>query len=515
MAFFDNPAFIISHIQNSFVSGDDTGLCELVIVQDETSRRPVGINKSAWPWLAANAEEDDETELAHSYDITADSLGTRTRPRSDTAFKLDMLKKDKLIKGKVKTIQWKENVEMPSEEDLDALFKKKIVTKRKKDANTSLLTEQLDKFPSMQSNPFSEYAKFNGQTQVGIPTKKINIFLTMLPEGEREFPLSVCVTSNAKVSDLIGLTLWLYSCDNNAAFLSKSLECYTLNIAEDDGEPDRDFPPLDNRETISKFGFGTLALVEKVCPVETSKSLLVVKVAVGEGFSMFQVETLDIKMSQILELVLKRRRGMMNVDGPCYILEKLSEPGVTLDMDSTLESQGTFEFCLHREHSRRKASIDAEAIAIKEKSPEIGNMEGPFAMLAYESFSANILHKLWSTEIHLGISSHQIEIDPVQQKGTVNKLLAKQKAVTYPMIIIASCDTIDDKTNAGRAMFRLTYKSAQNEFKFVDFESDRLTSRKIVQKVQQILDMRGSAVRTEFQSNKEKTKSKRSSMMFS
>ncbi|XP_014666684.1 PREDICTED: target of rapamycin complex 2 subunit MAPKAP1-like isoform X2 [Priapulus caudatus] len=464
MAFFDNPAFIISHIQNSFVSGDDTGLCELVIVQDETSRRPVGINKSAWPWLAANAEEDDETELAHSYDITADSLGTRTRPRSDTAFKLDMLKKDKLIKGKVKTIQWKENVEMPSEEDLDALFKKKIVTKRKKDANTSLLTEQLDKFPSMQSNPFSEYAKFNGQTQVGIPTKKINIFLTMLPEGEREFPLSVCVTSNAKVSDLIGLTLWLYSCDNNAAFLSKSLECYTLNIAEDDGEPDRDFPPLDNRETISKFGFGTLALVEKVCPVETSKSLLVVKVAVGEGFSMFQVETLDIKMSQILELVLKRRRGMMNVDGPCYILEKLSEPGVTLDMDSTLESQGTFEFCLHREHR---------------------------------------------------ISSHQIEIDPVQQKGTVNKLLAKQKAVTYPMIIIASCDTIDDKTNAGRAMFRLTYKSAQNEFKFVDFESDRLTSRKIVQKVQQILDMRGSAVRTEFQSNKEKTKSKRSSMMFS
>ena len=37
-------------------------------------------------------------------------------------------------------------------------------------------------------------------------------------------------------------------------------------IAEEDGEVDTDFPALDSKEVISKFGFPTLALVEKEIP---------------------------------------------------------------------------------------------------------------------------------------------------------------------------------------------------------------------------------------------------------
>ena len=37
-------------------------------------------------------------------------------------------------------------------------------------------------------------------------------------------------------------------------------------IAEEDGEVDTDFPALDSKEAISKFGFSTLALVEKEIP---------------------------------------------------------------------------------------------------------------------------------------------------------------------------------------------------------------------------------------------------------
>lgn len=36
---------------------------------------------------------------------------------------------------------------------------------------------------------------------------------------------------------------------------------YALFIAEDDGSPDSDFPCLEPRETVGKFGFTTLALV--------------------------------------------------------------------------------------------------------------------------------------------------------------------------------------------------------------------------------------------------------------
>lgn len=38
---------------------------------------------------------------------------------------------------------------------------------------------------------------------------------------------------------------------------------YALYIAEDDGEIDFDFPCLDSRETVAKFGFGFLAIVER------------------------------------------------------------------------------------------------------------------------------------------------------------------------------------------------------------------------------------------------------------
>ena len=47
---------------------------------------------------------------------------------------------------------------------------------------------------------------------------------------------------------------------------SENIEMYCLHIAEDDGEVDTDFPSLDNREPVSKFGFSKLAIVEKDIP---------------------------------------------------------------------------------------------------------------------------------------------------------------------------------------------------------------------------------------------------------
>lgn len=52
------------------------------------------------------------------------------------------------------------------------------------------------------------------------------------------------------------LTAGALSCSDNVS-------AYCLHIAEDDGEVDTDFPPLDSNEPIHKFGFSTLALVEK------------------------------------------------------------------------------------------------------------------------------------------------------------------------------------------------------------------------------------------------------------
>lgn len=55
---------------------------------------------------------------------------------------------------------------------------------------------------------------------------------------------------------------WLIVCVL-PGFHSENVNAYCLHIAEDDGEVDTDFPPLDSNEPIHKFGFSTLALVEK------------------------------------------------------------------------------------------------------------------------------------------------------------------------------------------------------------------------------------------------------------
>jgi len=52
------------------------------------------------------------------------------------------------------------------------------------------------------------------------------------------------------------------------------VDAYSLHIMEDDAEIDSDFPPLESREPVSKFGFDQLGLVvnhSSVQPAATSK----------------------------------------------------------------------------------------------------------------------------------------------------------------------------------------------------------------------------------------------------
>lgn len=64
---------------------------------------------------------------------------------------------------------------------------------------------------------------------------------------------------------------------------SENVNAYCLHIAEDDGEVDTDFPPLDSNEPIHKFGFSTLALVEKFSsPGLASRQSLFVRMCVGK-----------------------------------------------------------------------------------------------------------------------------------------------------------------------------------------------------------------------------------------
>ena len=127
----------------------------------------------------------------------------------------------------------------------------------------SALSLQIEQFPSQPNNPFNEYSKFDGRVCEGTANvKRISIFLTMLAE-EGEKAMEVLVVSGAKVQDLIGLICWHYTNEGRKPPLDPSVARYSLRISEENGDVDPDFPSLNAKEPVAKFGFPFLALVEK------------------------------------------------------------------------------------------------------------------------------------------------------------------------------------------------------------------------------------------------------------
>uniref|UniRef100_A0A3Q2PQJ2 CRIM domain-containing protein n=1 Tax=Fundulus heteroclitus TaxID=8078 RepID=A0A3Q2PQJ2_FUNHE len=119
--------------------------------------------------------------------------------------------------------------------------------------------------------------------------------------------MTVVTIANARVHDLIGLICWQFLTYQT---LDENVEAYCLHIAEDDGEVDTDFPPLDSNEPIHKFGFSTLALVEKYSsPGLTSRQSLFVRINAAHGFSLIPVDSLKVIMKEILQKALKKRKG--------------------------------------------------------------------------------------------------------------------------------------------------------------------------------------------------------------
>lgn len=127
----------------------------------------------------------------------------------------------------------------------------------------SALSAQIEKYPTIPNNPFNEFARFDGRVSEGAPTKRIVIFLTMLAEGDRDYPMEVVSLSSARVQELIGLICWQYTNEGKEPKLKPTVNCYSLRIAEENGDVDPDFPSLNPKEPVAKFGFPVLALVEK------------------------------------------------------------------------------------------------------------------------------------------------------------------------------------------------------------------------------------------------------------
>lgn len=241
---------------------------------------------------------------------------------------------------------------------------------------------------STKANPFKAYAKYNGKGQeASYPTQEIDMYVHV--QGELAVnPVKVVIVKtlflntssaqqsmggsgmkmmahadNTKISHLIGLTCWQYTVENrHPPLASINVNDYAIHMTEDDGEVDYGFPALESNEPVKKFSFPCLALIEKR-PLNAEddneeddnnyRESAFVVVNDFAGFSLIQVEDLSIKMGEIMQKALiKRRKG---VNSPyVFKLEYQQKIGETVDLNQTLESTGTMEFHLLRENSSRK-----------------------------------------------------------------------------------------------------------------------------------------------------------------
>lgn len=399
MALYDNKYWLLSHIRNSFITTDDTGMCEMVMVGESKQVQDKFFSKEPFPDLDESDEDDDDD---------ADNS--------------------------------------PRKSGLSSLIKQ---------------------FTNLPLNPFMEFAKFDGSGQINIPTRKYRIYLTMLPEEQRNYPLNVCCIATAKVQELIGLIL-LKCSTTYAEYPLKPVLNYGLYITEEDGEVDSDFPNLDPKECVAKFGFTCLGLVEHN---ETQKSV--------------SFERTD---------------------------EVPSSPDSGEGKKRTLSAS--------KEEEKRQFNKDMKIMDGHNKA-----MEAPL----YRSYRVHIANKLWwwNIDVLLGISSEKIEIDPITQKNSKLQLV-KQAPVSHPMDSIAWCE--ETETRGNKSTFRVVYSSgfgsgtgsteranfydntfslssplqSSPSFKHYDFEAEREVAEEIVNKINLILNLRSSQSRRDYLAAKER-----------
>ncbi|NWY68686.1 SIN1 protein, partial [Erithacus rubecula] len=513
MAFLDNPTIILAHIRQSHVTSDDTGMCEMVLIDHDVDLEkfhPSSAFGDSGPEPQGSNGDTQGYVYSQSVDITS-SWDFGIRRRSNTAQRLERLRKERQNQIKCKNVQWKDRNTSCSAEELSSLFEKKNFRARSACAGKqSMLSVRLEQCPLQLNNPFNEYSKFDGKGHVGTTaTKKIDVYLPVQAGQEKLQPMPVVTMANAKVHDLIGLVCWQYTSEGREPKLNDNVNAYCLHIAEDDGEVDTDFPPLDSNEPIHKFGFSTLALVEKFSsPGLAAKQSLFVRINAAHGFSLIQVDSMKVTMKDILQKALKRRKGSQRGSGPQYRLEKQSEPNVPVDLDCTLESQSTLEFCLVRENSSRGEEVSEEDPQI-----DIATVQDMLSSHHYKSFKVSMIHRLrFTTDVQLGISGDKVEIDPVTNQKASTKFWIKQKPISIDSELLCACDLAEEKSPS-HAIFKLTYLS-NHDYKHLYFESDAATVNEIVLKVNYILESRASTARADYFAQKQRKLSRRTSFSF-
>eukprot|EP00095_Tigriopus_kingsejongensis_P012344 snap_masked-scaffold198_size266703-processed-gene-0.14 protein:Tk12344 transcript:snap_masked-scaffold198_size266703-processed-gene-0.14-mRNA-1 annotation:"target of rapamycin complex 2 subunit mapkap1-like" len=519
MALYDDKWWLLSHIAHSFVLSDETGSSEQVMTPQDAQAfqtpqaRIWAAQAGTLPFLTPlyKLQAGDDFE-PHSYDIRIPGSGRGAlpgsvgfhRPRSNTEIKLEKMRKDKKNLPRIRNVQWKaSNLNPRRGDDLEELFPAKVLPQPLRDripgVPKSLVTYQLEyAAQDSQRNPFSAYARFDaknaGQNE---KTRKIQVYPAMADEDDRGFPVIIHVLGGAKVSEAVGYVCWKYTEEGrNPPLQHKTPDMYTLYMAEPDGSIEKEFPPLEKRELISKYGFNILGLVDDGHEGEPSVVDRTITVVLPDGtFTVMELDSLDIPVKDLITRSFARRKDFHNKFNFKYMVEKKDAPGEPLDEDVQVSSLVTKEFCIIRAHSRRKQD--------QESGGTMRHQDSDLEDSVYREYhDIQIKTKLHSkTEVTLGISEDKFEVYPKEHHSSA-RFWKKQKSVSFDMESIVACDIVEAKTN-GKAVFRIVFQ-ADHGYKRHDFECEELVVNKIHAKINHLMNLHPHEAREEYHDYQER-----------
>ncbi|XP_061512456.1 stress-activated map kinase-interacting protein 1 [Anopheles gambiae] len=550
MATYNNAHWLLSHIRNSFISTDDTGVSETVMVMEdiplqlakrfresqarvaETTNQPqpqpettapdedsdgpgidpikqqmqarFGVDYEyffSYPGLDDTDEEDADT-LSQSYEIQMDQESGFHRQRSNTAQKLEKLEIARRKASQIRSVKLDDSSVLQQEEEEDEislLFSRRVSlpSESPRKRLSSTLSEQLSTLPALPQNQFLEYAKFDGTGHIEVPVRTFKVFVPALPEEQRAFPLPVCVLATAKIQEFIGLICYKCTIANPAVEL-RPVRHYGLYMTEEDGELDLDFPPLDVNEPCSKFRFTHLVMAERRLSSSASHQPLP---TTSSGQSL-RFEAFSTERSTSLTTPTSATAPNATTAAPLtkpikQQPEQAGGTGSSTQKSEPPESMTTSQ----RISNQQKEDLDR----IKGHTSKI---EAPL----YRTFQVQILHKSrLKTEVQLGISGDRFEIDPIPNNP--GKFWNRQKPACHTMDSVAACTIVERKHS--KAVLRLVYCTGNVvsgeadgpvSFKHYDIEATPDAAEQIVEKVNNILEVRLSPIRREYMRRRGKLK---------
>ncbi|GMS86460.1 hypothetical protein PENTCL1PPCAC_8635 [Pristionchus entomophagus] len=186
-----------------------------------------------------------------------------------------------------------------------------------------------------------------------------------IPEAKSESGevITISIKSSATVADLIGLSCYKFA-EKTGVAPSAPLDSLQLYIAEESGEIDDEFPPMESHKTIAEFGFTVLALRAGESGSSTHRSASSLSAVIhlpGRDGVKYEIEMTSTQqtLGWLRDEAVKRkiaetrneqlRKFTMMAQYNLELLEKAE----ALDLEKTIASTGTNEFVLIRRNCSR------------------------------------------------------------------------------------------------------------------------------------------------------------------